>query len=67
MNWQLKQNGRGRPYLAVTYSSRLDWNEAIAAGLACSGMKREHLACIIARPATSSRADREDRREDSTC
>jgi len=56
LDWKLKQTREGRHYLAVTYSSRNDWNEAIAAGLAGSGMRREHLACIIATPETSSRA-----------
>jgi hypothetical protein len=64
MTWQLKQNGRGRPYLAVTYSSRNDWNEAIAAALAGAGVRRGQLACIICEPATSARAGS---REGSEC
>ena len=56
MTWQLKQNDKGRPYLAVTYSSRNDWDAALAG----SGMKRNQLACIICEPATSTRAGREE-------
>ena len=67
MTWQLKQNDKGRPYLAVTYSSRNDWDAAIAAALAGSGMKRNQLACIICEPATSTRAGREDSGEGFAC
>jgi hypothetical protein len=57
MTWQLKQNQKGRPYLEVSYaSSAHDWDAAIAAALAGAGVRRGQLACIIATPATSSRA-----------
>ena len=68
MNWKLKQNGRGRPYLAVEYdSSAHNWDAAIAAGLAGAGVKRNQLAVIIASPATSTRAGRGDSREGAAC
>jgi len=58
MNWKLKQTKTGRLFLAVEYDSTANnWSEAIAAGLAGSGMKREHLACVIAAPAAAARAN----------
>lgn len=54
MTWRLRQTREGRPYLAVTYSSRLNWDEVISAALAGSGMKREQLSVIIATPESTA-------------
>ena len=67
MSWRLKQNEKGRPYLAVSYSSLNNWDGEIVAALAGSGMKRNQLACIICDPATSTRAGRAGSREGSEC
>ncbi len=50
----------GQPYLAVEYSSRLDWDEAIAAALAGSGFERKQLTVIIATPESTAGRPRED-------
>ena len=68
MNWKLKQNERGRPYLEVSYnSSAHDWDAAITAALAGAGVRRNQLAVIIASPATSARAGRGNSREGFAC
>ncbi len=59
MNWRLKQTREGRPYLAVNYSSLNDWDAAITAALAGSGMRRAQLFVILASPESTAGRVRE--------